>query len=37
MLYADAANPTSNGVYRRIGFQAIDEVVRVDLLVSAKV
>ena len=37
MLYADAANPTSNGVYRRIGFQAIDEVVRVDLLASAHV
>ena len=35
MLYADAANPTSNGVYRRIGFQAIDEVVRVDFLASA--
>jgi RimJ/RimL family protein N-acetyltransferase len=32
MLYADAANPTSNGVYQRIGFHAIDEVVRVDLL-----
>jgi len=37
MLYADAANPTSNGVYQRIGFQAIDEVVRVDLLASAHV
>ncbi len=34
MLYADAANPTSNGVYRRIGFHAIDEVVRVDFLAS---
>ncbi|MBW4077045.1 MAG: GNAT family N-acetyltransferase [Acidobacteria bacterium] len=35
MLYADAANPTSNGVYRRIGYHAIDEVVRLDFLASA--
>ncbi|MHB1087619.1 MAG: GNAT family N-acetyltransferase [Acidimicrobiales bacterium] len=34
MLFADAANPTSNGVYQRIGFHPIDEVVRVDFLAS---
>jgi predicted GNAT family acetyltransferase len=31
MLYADADNPTSNGVYERLGFRAIDEHVEVDL------
>lgn len=31
MLYADAANPTSNGIYQRIGFHAIDNVVQYDL------
>lgn len=37
MLYADASNATSNGVYRRIGFQAIDEVVRVDFVNGSRV
>jgi len=32
MLYADADNPTSNGVYQRIGFQLIDNVVQYDLV-----
>jgi RimJ/RimL family protein N-acetyltransferase len=31
MLYADADNPTSNGVYQRIGFHPIDNVVQFDL------
>ena len=30
-LYADLANPTSNSVYRRIGYEPIDDVV--DLLI----
>ena len=29
MLFADAANPTSNGVYARLGFRATAEVVEV--------
>ena len=32
MLYADADNATSNGVYERLGFRALDEHVEVDLL-----
>ena len=32
MLYADADNPTSNGVYERLGFRAVDEHVEADLL-----
>jgi predicted GNAT family acetyltransferase len=32
MLYADAANPTSNGVYERLGFQAVGEHIEADLL-----
>jgi predicted GNAT family acetyltransferase len=28
ILYADLANPTSNAIYRRIGYQAIAEIVR---------
>ncbi|MGH8228806.1 MAG: GNAT family N-acetyltransferase [Steroidobacteraceae bacterium] len=27
LLYTDLANPTSNGVYRRIGYEAVAEVV----------
>jgi RimJ/RimL family protein N-acetyltransferase len=30
MLYADAGNPTSNGVYRRIGYREVDRVVRFE-------
>ena len=32
MLYTDASNPTSNGIYQRIGFELIDENVKVDFL-----
>lgn len=32
MLYADAENPTSNGVYERLGFRAVDEHIEADLL-----
>ena len=31
ILYADAANPTSNGVYERLGFRVVAEVVEVHL------
>lgn len=31
MLYADATNPTSNGVYERLGFRAAGEVIEVEL------
>lgn len=31
MLFADRANPTSNGVYVRLGYEAIDESVRATL------
>jgi predicted GNAT family acetyltransferase len=32
MLFTDAANPTSNGVYERLGFRPVDEVVDLDVL-----
>lgn len=32
MLYTDAANPTSNGVYQRIGFKQIDQNEKVEFL-----
>lgn len=32
MLYADADNPTSNGVYERLGFRAVDELIETDLV-----
>jgi predicted GNAT family acetyltransferase len=31
MLFTDAANPTSNGVYERLGFRVVGEVVDLDL------
>jgi len=31
MLFADRANPTSNGVYVRLGYEPLDESVRVTL------
>lgn len=31
MLFSDADNPTSNSVYRRLGFRVVDEVVRIRL------
>jgi predicted GNAT family acetyltransferase len=30
VLFADLANPTSNAIYRRIGYEAVSESVRVD-------
>ena len=32
MLYADADNPTSNGVYQRVGFRLLADVVQYDLI-----
>jgi predicted GNAT family acetyltransferase len=32
MLFADAANPTSNGVYERLGFRPVAEVVEARLV-----
>lgn len=34
MLYTDADNPTSNGIYQKIGFELIDENVKVDFMVG---
>jgi predicted GNAT family acetyltransferase len=34
MLYADAANATSNGVYLRLGYTVVDELVRTPLGVA---
>jgi RimJ/RimL family protein N-acetyltransferase len=31
MLYADATNPTSNGVYDRLGFKAAAEIIEIEL------
>ncbi len=31
MLFTDAANPTSNGVYERLGFRVVGEVVDLDV------
>jgi GNAT superfamily N-acetyltransferase len=31
LLYTDAANPTSNGVYERLGYRAVSEVVELAL------
>jgi predicted GNAT family acetyltransferase len=30
VLFADLANPTSNGIYREIGFQSVADSVRID-------
>jgi predicted GNAT family acetyltransferase len=32
MLFTDAANPTSNGVYRRLGYEKVDEMVECILV-----
>jgi predicted GNAT family acetyltransferase len=32
MLYTDAANPTSNGVYERLGFRVVADVVDLELV-----
>ncbi len=34
MLYTDAANPTSNGVYQRIGFEQIDQNEKIEFLAT---
>jgi predicted GNAT family acetyltransferase len=31
MLFTDAANPTSNGVYVRLGYEKVDEIVECTL------
>jgi len=36
MLYTDADNPTSNGVYQRLGYRLLDDVVQFDLVSSAE-
>jgi predicted GNAT family acetyltransferase len=28
MLFTDAANPTSNGIYHAIGYRLVDEIVQ---------
>lgn len=33
MLFTDAANPTSNGVYERLGYRVVGEVVDLDVVV----
>ncbi len=35
MLYADADNPTSNGVYQRLGFAHVDDVISLSMLTKA--
>jgi GNAT superfamily N-acetyltransferase len=32
VLFADLANPTSNAIYQRIGFQAVADSVRIDFI-----
>jgi len=32
MLYADADNPTSNGVYQRLGFVRVDDVISLSMM-----
>lgn len=34
VLFADMANPTSNGIYRQIGFAPVGESVRIDFAVA---
>ena len=34
VLFADLANPTSNAIYQRIGFEAVTESVRVTFAVD---
>jgi predicted GNAT family acetyltransferase len=35
MLFTDAANPTSNGVYERLGFRVVGEIVDLDVRAPA--
>jgi predicted GNAT family acetyltransferase len=34
VLYADLANPTSNGIYQRIGFEPVADSVRIDFVTA---
>ncbi len=34
VLYADLANPTSNGIYQRIGFETVTDSVRIDFSIG---
>lgn len=34
MLFTDAANPTSNGVYERLGYRVVGEVVDLDVVAA---
>jgi predicted GNAT family acetyltransferase len=33
-LFADLANPTSNAIYQRIGFEPVVDQVRIDFAVD---
>lgn len=33
-LYADAANPTSNGIYRRLGFEPVAEAAQIEFVAA---
>lgn len=35
VLFADLANPTSNAIYQRIGFEAVGDSVRIDFVTVA--
>ena len=35
VLFADLANPTSNGIYQKIGFEPVVDCVRVDFVTAA--
>ena len=35
LLYADLANPTSNGIYRAIGYRPVAELVRYEFDAAA--
>jgi predicted GNAT family acetyltransferase len=32
VLFTDLANPVSNAIYRRIGFEPVAEFVRIDFM-----
>ena len=32
VLFADLANPTSNAIYQRIGFEAVADSIRIDFV-----
>ena len=36
VLFADLANPTSNAIYQRIGFEAVVDSVRIDFVTLAE-